>query len=46
VPSHLSDYYYTLVEQPASQRTGSCAHVLVMRAGGGALSVYVARIAP
>jgi hypothetical protein len=40
------DYYYTLVKQPASQHTGSCAHVLVMRAGGGSLTVYAARITP
>jgi hypothetical protein len=46
VPARLSDYYYTLVKQPASQNTGSCAHILVMRAGGGDLTVYAARITP
>jgi len=35
-----------LFRQPASQDTGSCAHVLVMRLGGGAILVYAARIAP
>ncbi|HWF74645.1 MAG TPA: hypothetical protein VG186_14940 [Solirubrobacteraceae bacterium] len=42
----LSSYYYTLVKQPATQHTGRCAHVLVMRAGGGATTVYAARITP
>ena len=37
---------YTLVEQPATQNTGSCAHVLVMQYGGGSIVVYAARIAP
>jgi hypothetical protein len=46
VPSRLADYYYTLVRQPASQHTGTCAHILVMRAGGGHLTVYAARITP
>jgi hypothetical protein len=46
VPSRLAFDYYTLVKQPASQRTGSCAHILVMRGGGGNLTVYAARIAP
>ena len=46
VPSRLADHYYTLVRQPASQHTGTCAHILVMRAGGGNLTVYAARIAP
>ncbi len=40
------DYYYTLVKQPAPQHTGNCAHVLGMRAGGGSLTVYVARVTP
>ncbi|HEX2701851.1 MAG TPA: hypothetical protein VHM72_00255 [Solirubrobacteraceae bacterium] len=31
---------------PPSQHTGSCAHVLVMRYGGGTIAVYAARIAP
>jgi hypothetical protein len=46
VASRLADYYYTLVRQPDSQHTGTCAHILVMRAGGGNLTVYAARIAP
>ena len=46
VPSRLADHYYTLVRQPASQRTGTCAHILVMRAGSGDLTVYAARVAP
>lgn len=38
---------YTLYLQPSSQRTGRCAHVLVMGApGAGAPEVYVARIRP
>lgn len=45
IPSRLLDYY-TLVKQPATQNTGRCAHVLVMRYGGGAIVVYAARIAP
>ena len=45
VPVRL-DYYYTLVKQPATQHTGSCAHVLVMQYGGGNIVVYAARIAP
>jgi hypothetical protein len=44
-PSRLL-YYYTLFKQPASQDTGSCAHVLVMRLGGGDILAYAARIAP
>jgi hypothetical protein len=40
------DYHYTLAKQPASQHAGNCAHVLVMRAGGGSLTVYAARITP
>jgi hypothetical protein len=40
------DDYYTLFRQPASQDAGSCAHVLVIRLGGGAILVYAARIAP
>jgi hypothetical protein len=40
------NYYYTLFRQPASQDTGSCAHVLVMPLGGGAILVYAARIEP
>jgi hypothetical protein len=46
VAGRLADYYYKLVKQPASQHTGSCAHILVMRAGGGSLTIYAARIAP
>jgi hypothetical protein len=38
--------YYMLIKQPASQHTGKCAHVLVMRYGGGTIAVYAARIAP
>jgi hypothetical protein len=41
------DTRYTLYLQPASQRTGRCAHVLVMEVpGSGVANVYVARIAP
>jgi hypothetical protein len=40
-------YHYTLYQQPASQNTGTCAHVLVMVVpGSGLANVYVARIAP
>jgi hypothetical protein len=42
----LSNDYYTLVKQPPSQQTGTCANILVMRAGGGSLTVYAARITP
>lgn len=45
VPAQLEEVY-TLVEQPATQNTGRCAHVLVMQAGGGEIVVYAARIAP
>jgi hypothetical protein len=39
--------HYTLYEQPASQDTGDCAHVLVMDVpGSGVANVYIARIAP
>jgi hypothetical protein len=39
--------HYTLYEQPASQNTGMCAHVLVMVVpGSGLANVYAARIAP
>ena len=38
--------HFTLYEQPASQHTGQCAHVLVMVEGGGSTNVYVARIRP
>ena len=38
--------HYTLYQQPASQNTGKCAHVLVMDVpGSGVANVYVARIA-
>jgi len=46
VSSQLSNDYYTLVKQPRSQHTGPCAHILVMRAGGGSWTVYAARITP
>jgi hypothetical protein len=40
-------HHYTLYEQPASQDTGRCAHVLVMVVpGSGLANVYAARIAP
>jgi hypothetical protein len=40
-------YHYTLYQQPASQDTGNCAHVLVMVVpGSGLANVYAARIAP
>ncbi len=38
--------YYTLITQPASERTGTCAHILVMAAGGADSTVYAARITP
>jgi hypothetical protein len=38
--------YYTLFRQPACEHTGSCAHVLVIQLGGGAVLVYAARITP
>jgi hypothetical protein len=40
-------YHYTLYQQPASQNTGDCAHMLVMVVpGSGLANVYAARIAP
>lgn len=39
--------HYTLYTQPAQQRTGTCAHVLVMEVpGSGVANVYAARIVP
>jgi hypothetical protein len=43
--SPLFSRAYTLYQQPASQQTGRCAHVLVVNASGIS-SVYVARIQP
>jgi hypothetical protein len=43
-----SDFFmrYTLLRQPTSQRTGSCAHLLIQDNGGDQLIVYAARMAP
>ncbi|HEX2702232.1 MAG TPA: hypothetical protein VHM72_02225 [Solirubrobacteraceae bacterium] len=45
-PSSPLNRYYTLFRQPASQHTGSCAHILVLAQGGGSIDVYAARIRP
>jgi hypothetical protein len=40
-------HHYLLYRQPAGQRTGTCAHVLVMGVpGDGVATVYVARVSP
>ncbi|HEY6399284.1 MAG TPA: hypothetical protein VIX82_17710, partial [Solirubrobacteraceae bacterium] len=39
-------YHYTLYKQPPSQRTGTCAHMLVIVEGGGPVEAYAARITP
>jgi hypothetical protein len=45
-PARFFDHY-TLFKQPASQPTGTCAHVLVMVVpGSGIANVYAARIKP
>ena len=38
--------HYTLLRQPASQRAGACAHLLIQDDGGDQLVVYAARMAP
>jgi hypothetical protein len=43
-PSPSLLYYYTLIQQPPTQHTGSCAHILIPFGGG--VTVYAARIMP
>ncbi|HEY6396614.1 MAG TPA: hypothetical protein VIX82_04070 [Solirubrobacteraceae bacterium] len=45
-PSPRLLYYYTLIQQPPTQHTGSCAHILIPFGGGGDITVYAARIMP